>query len=128
MESIGAVLLINFVIVLRFLRSAFHFIDFIDELFGSRQVELVFACENSLIVFGQSQLHRRIVFVGAEQNTDSRVLILRLHIAVVVIDIHLQLSKVLVREFLRFQFNHHKRAQQAVVEHKVGEVFVIFHK
>ena len=94
-------------------------------LFGG-QIELVFACQNCTIVFRQSIFYQQIVLVGAQQDSNCRVLIGRLLVPIVLVYIHLQLTDVFVCDLVGLQFNDNETAEQPVVKYQVCEEFIIF--
>ena len=69
-----------------------HLIDLFDELVRGREIELVLACKDCLVVFRQCQPHRRIVLVRTQQYAYGRILLRLLLIPVVIVDVELQLS------------------------------------
>ena len=75
-------------------------------------------------VLGQRQLHHGVVFLPAEHDADGGILLRQLHMAVVVVHIHLHLPEVLVREFAQLQVDDEVAAQEPVVEDEVEEVVV----
>ena len=93
------------------------------EKFLGGQVELVFAGMD-VGVLREGEFHHGIVLFAAEQQADGGILLWQLHVAVVVIDIHLHLTEVLMGEFAKFQIDDEVAAEDAVVKDEVEEVVV----
>jgi len=64
------------------------------QFFFAGQVELVSTGEDCLVVGRQCHLNDGIVLLLAQQDPNTRVLVLGLHLAVKVVDVHLELPNV----------------------------------
>ena len=89
----------------------------IGQLLFCGQVQLVLRGKNLAIVFRQRVAHHDVVFVGAKQHADGRFFKVGLHVAVVVVDVHLELPQILVRDFVNFDVEQDEALQQPIVEH-----------
>ena len=76
------------------------------QLLFAGQVELVFASVN-VGVFGKGNLDQGGILFLAEHDTDGVVLRLGPDVAVKVIDLHLHLAEVLVRELANLEVDKH---------------------
>jgi TolB-like protein len=66
--------------------------QFQPEYLFARKVQLILACQNSFIIFRQCDFDNGVIFIGGKQDADRRIFIDELLIAIVIIDIHLQLT------------------------------------
>lgn len=89
-----------------------------------RQIELVLSGVD-VGILGQSQVHQRVFLAFTENDADGGFLKVLPHMAVVVVDVHLHLAKVLMGQLVGLQVNQHIALQQAVVEHKVDIVVLL---
>ena len=78
------------------------------------------------MIFGKGEFYDTVVFVGAKQDSDGGILGRQFFYTVIVIGIHLQLSDVLMCEFISLDFDDYKALQETVVEHQIYEVTVSF--
>ncbi len=60
-----------------------------------------------------------------QQNADGWQFILRFDIAVKVVDIHLHLPKILMRQLVALEVNEHITAQQSIVEDQINIKVVV---
>lgn len=88
------------------------------------QIKLVL-CGIDIGIFGQREFHERVLFALAKQNAYGRLLELLPHITVVIVDIHLHLSKVLVAQLVSLEVNQHIALQQAVIEYEVNIIILL---
>ena len=101
------------------------FRQFLLQFFFARQIKLVFPGVD-VRVFGQSDFYQCLVFLLAQHNADGGRFGIGFDVAVKVVDVHLHLAQILVRELADFEVDQHIAAQQAVVEHQVyKEVAVV---
>lgn len=94
---------------------------FCQQDFFRGQIETVLAGNDLLLVFRQAEFDDGIVFIGAQQDADSRIFMRLLFHAVIIIHIHLQLADILMRQFVRLDFDNNEALQQAVIENKIGK-------
>ena len=84
------------------------------------QVELIAAGEDLLfLLFSQCVLDNRVVLSRAENQAERRVVSVCPALAIEVIDVELELAKVLMSKFANFQVNQHVALQHYVIEHQV---------
>jgi len=91
------------------------------QLFFAGQVKLIFAGVN-VSVFGKGNLDHGGVLLLAEHYADGVVLRLGSDVAVKVVDVHLHLAEVLMRDLANLEVDEHVGSQQPVIEHKIDEV------
>jgi len=94
------------------------------EFFLGRQVELIFGGEN-FAVGREREFNQGIVFTVAEEDADGGGLVGQLHMPIEIIDIHLHLAEVLVREFVALEVDEDIAAEEAVVENEVDSEVVV---
>ncbi len=83
-------------------------------------------------ILRQGKVDEGIVLCPAKNHSNGRVLIVKFHFAIVIIDVHLHLAEVLVREFSDLEVDQDIAPEDAVVEDEVhiemvsieGEPFV----
>lgn len=105
----------------------FLLLDLRPKLLLRRKKQLILAREYGIVVLRQGETHRRVVLLCAEQYAYGGILVRLLLVAVVVVDVELKLTEILVRQLVIFYLYHHERAQQTIIEHKVGEILVVLH-
>ena len=115
-----------FIVLLLLLSDSFDCVYFLSQFLCGRQIQPVFTSKNCLIGFGQCHFNNGIVFSRTKQNSNGWVFIGQFLIAVVVVDIHLELSQILVCQLTCLQLKDYMAAQQAVIKNKIGKEFVIF--
>ena len=76
-------------------------------------------------VFGQGEFDDGLFGGLAEEEADGGVFLWELHLAVVVVHIHLHLAEVLMRELVELEVDDDVAAEEAVVEDEVHEVVVL---
>ena len=90
-----------------------------------RKPQLVFSGKNCLVVFWQCHFDKRIILVSAQKNANRLVFARDFFVAVVIVDIHLQLPQILMSQLTRLKFQNNKTAQQTIVEYKIGKELII---
>src|SRR5882762_6854566 len=96
--------------------------DFCSETFLIRKGELVFARQNLIRQSFQRVLSDRIIFLGAQDQTNRRILVLLHPVFARVIEIKMHLARISVCEFADLQINDHKASQLAVKEKKIDAI------
>lgn len=76
-------------------------------------------------VFGQGEFDDGLFGGFAEEEADGGVFVGELHLAVVVVHIHLHLAEVLMRGFVELEVDDDVAAEEAIVEDEVHEVVVL---
>ena len=76
-------------------------------------------------VFRQGEFDDGLFGGFTEEEADGGVFVGELHLAVVVVHIHLHLAEVLMRELVELEINDDVAAEEAVVEDEVHEVVVL---
>ena len=76
-------------------------------------------------ILREGDFHQGFMFFLAQDDADGGVLRLGFHIAVKVVDVHLHLAQVLVRELADLEVNQHVATQQPVVKHQVQKKVVV---
>ncbi len=104
----------------------FHLINLLDKLGFCGQIQLILAGQHGVVVLWKSHAHNCIVLSGAKQDAYRGILFWQFLASVIVVDIHLQLSQVLMGQLSCLYLDNNKAFQQSVVEHQVGEELVIF--
>ncbi len=94
-------------------------LEFVLKLLLARKVELVAARMYLLIVFGKCDLDHRVVLVRAEHDAYGWRLVLLPLVSVEVIDVHLHLTEILMRQLRELEIDQHEASEQAVVEDQV---------
>ena len=90
------------------------------QLLLAGQVEQIFASVN-VGVFGKGNLDQGGILFLAEHDADGVVLRLGSDVAVKVVDVHLHLPEVLMRELSNLEVDEHVGSQQTVIEDKIDE-------
>jgi len=88
-------------------------------------IELITAGEYLLALFVEDVLDHGVVLCGTQDESDCRVVVLTADFTVVVVDMHLHLPKVTVRELGRLDVDQEITLQFHVIEDQVGVVVVI---
>ena len=91
------------------------------QLLLAGQVELVFAGVN-VGVLGKGDFDQGGILFLAEHDADGVVLRLGSDVAVKVVDVHLHLAEVLMRELADLEVDEHVASQQPVIEDEIDEV------
>ncbi len=94
--------------------------QFLPQFLFAGQVELVFAGVN-VGVLGQGDFDQCLILLLAEHNADGVVFRLGPDVAVKVVDVHLHLAEVLMRELANLEVDEHVGSQQPVIEDKIDE-------
>jgi len=104
-----------------FLPRPFNKLGF--EQFLRRQIQFVFTGVD-VGVSGQSEFDDGLLLRLAEEQADGRVFLGQLHLAIVIVHIHLHLAEVLMGELVELEIDEDVTAKEAVVENEVHEVMV----
>ena len=86
----------------------------------------VLPCEDAVVLaFRKCQFDGGVIdLLATEQNANGRILIWQLHDSVIIMDIHLHLPQILMRDLGKFQVKHKERTRQAVVEYEIDRVML----
>ena len=99
--------------------------QFLLEFFFAWQIKLIFPSVD-VGVLGQRDFDQGSVLLLAQHDADGGVFCVRFHETVEVVDVHLHLSKVLMRELPYLQVYENVAAQEPIVEDQIDkEVFFI---
>ena len=101
-------------------------LDLVGELFLGRQVELVAGGEDGLLVFGEGVFDHGVVLVGGEDEAKGGVVVGGAALAVVVVDVELELAEILVGELADFEVDEDVALEDGVVEDEVDVEVVAF--
>ena len=105
-------------IVLLFIEFSNPFSQFVLQQCLVGQVQRVLLCVD-IGIFGQGQFDQGIVGRLAHQYAYRGLLKVLSHISVVIVYLHLHLSKVLMREIASLEVNQDIALQETIVEHQV---------
>ena len=104
---------------------ALALLDLVNQLLCCRKIEFILACDDGGIVLRKGHADSSVIFLRAEEDADSGVLIGEFHHSVVVVDIHLKLAKVLVGGLVGFEVDEDEAPEQAVIEDKIDFILII---
>ena len=74
--------------------------------------------------FGQGQFDDGVFFFFAQQQADGGIFLGQLHVAVVVVHVHLHLTKILMGELVQLQVDDDVTAQEPIIKHQIKEVVI----
>lgn len=97
-----------------------RFVKLGEQLFFGRQKHLILGGANLRVMFGKRKSDDRIVFIGAQQNSDGRILEILFFNAVEIIDIHLKLSEMLMRQLFDLYLEQYETLQKPIVKHQIN--------
>ncbi len=92
------------------------------EFLAVGEVKLVFLDEELAVHFVSGVFDEQLIFVSGENDADGRIVTLRVFLGGKVAEIHVHLPDVVMLDFVDFQINENKTAQDAVVENEVHPV------
>lgn len=106
-----------------------EFVEFVVEEAGEDgfvgEVELVFADEKVFVHSGGGVLDEGVVLFGDEEEADGRVVVLAGDFGAVVVEVGVELARVLVAEGTDLEFDEDVALEDAVVEDEVDEEVVV---
>ena len=82
-------------------------------------MKLVAACKGLLVVFIQHILHHGVVLVSAKDQAEGWVIIGPRHLAIIIVNVKLHLSKISMSQFLDFEIDDYVTLQARVIENKI---------
>ena len=74
---------------------------------------------------GQGDFNQCLVFLLAQHNADGSGFGVGFDVAIKVVDVHLHLAQILVRELANLEVDQHLATQQAVVKHQIHKEMVV---